>query len=493
MGEPQLQTLPMPVETGRGSDMSLYVFGIGGTGSRVLKSLAMLLAAGVDCAVDRIVPIIIDPDDAAADLTRAVGTIRKYNAVRGKLDFTSSNKNRFFKTEILETVQNFRLPLQRTRDVRFREYIAIDEMDDSNKALAKMLFSEENLESNMQVGFKGNPNIGSVVLNQFDESQEFREFATNFAEGDAIFIISSIFGGTGASGFPLLLKTLRVGKKGIPHWKIIQEASIGAISVLPYFRVQSNDSSAIDSSTFISKTKAALSYYERTISDTNSVNALYYIADKTNAHPYENHDGGATQKNNAHFIELVSALAILDFAQNHATAAFGTPAVHKEYGLENGGNQVIFRDLGPVTRRLLRTPLTQFLLFTKYLKEACYNQYKHQPWAMDRNIGGDFFKQDFYTNLQGIQADFLVWLGEMAGNDRRFSPFDLGNKEVFATVHGEEPRKLRFNNYDLFNDRLNKQKTAKVQKTSNAASLEQPFMELFYLATKELVEDKFNF
>jgi len=41
----------------------LYIFGIGGTGARVLKSLTMLLASGVECGVDTIVPIIIDRDN----------------------------------------------------------------------------------------------------------------------------------------------------------------------------------------------------------------------------------------------------------------------------------------------------------------------------------------------------------------------------------------------------------------------------------------------
>ena len=46
----------------------LYVFGIGGTGSRVLRALTMLLASGVKCDAEKIVPIIIDPDDSAADM-----------------------------------------------------------------------------------------------------------------------------------------------------------------------------------------------------------------------------------------------------------------------------------------------------------------------------------------------------------------------------------------------------------------------------------------
>ena len=64
----------------------------------------------------------------------------------------------------------------------------------------RMLFSEKNLASSMNVGFKGNPNIGSVVLNQIVNSEDFITFANSFEKGDKIFIVSSIFGGTGASG-----------------------------------------------------------------------------------------------------------------------------------------------------------------------------------------------------------------------------------------------------------------------------------------------------
>ena len=47
----------------------LYLFGIGGTGSRVIKSLIMLAAAGVRMDADAIVPIIVDPDFANADVS----------------------------------------------------------------------------------------------------------------------------------------------------------------------------------------------------------------------------------------------------------------------------------------------------------------------------------------------------------------------------------------------------------------------------------------
>ena len=108
-------------------------------------------------------------------------------------------------------------------------------MDRANQAFAKILFSDDNLNSDMEVGFKGNPNIGSVVLNRFTQSVQFLDFASDFQGGDKIFIISSIFGGTGASGFPVLLKNLRTllqKDSQFPNGKEIQDCVIGAISVL---------------------------------------------------------------------------------------------------------------------------------------------------------------------------------------------------------------------------------------------------------------------
>lgn len=159
-------------------------------------------------------------------------------------------------------MSNFNIPIKDTEDLKFKEFINIDGMSRENKAMVKMLFSEANLNADMNVGFKGNPNIGSVVLNQIITAKEFTNFANSFEQGDKIFIISSIFGGTGASGFPLLVKTLRTGTTFDNH-ALINVAEIGAITILPYFRLKTNADSSIDSGTFISKAKSALAYYEK--------------------------------------------------------------------------------------------------------------------------------------------------------------------------------------------------------------------------------------
>lgn len=473
----------------------LYVFGIGGTGSRVLKALTMLLASGVDCKASTIIPIIIDPDDSGADKTRTIELMTQYMEIHEKLEGQNGNKNKFFSTEIkpVEGMDHFVFPLQNTRNCKFKDFIKVNELDNETQALVNMLFSEKNLESDMKVGFKGNPNIGSVVLNQFANSPEYKEFANGFSAGDRIFIVSSIFGGTGASGFPLLLKTIRTDHSS-QSWKLISESKVGAVTVLPYFNVKDDKNSGVDSATFVSKTKSALSYYERNISANGSIDALYYIGDNVKD-TYENHDGGSEQKNNAHFIELASALAILKFAES-TDEELSQGSVHYEYGLQNqkdANQQIVFSDLGKESRNAISGPLTQFIIMNKYLLNAGEKQSIHQPWAIDNKLDRTFFKGDFYQAVKKFQAGFYTWLYEMDKNKRSFKPFNEDRTNpLFDIVNGVEARKYNIHlftkNYMLVDSILN----TKWDDWNKAATREQKFMEAFYRATKDLVEHKYN-
>ena len=224
----------------------LYVFGIGGTGSRVLRSLTMMLAAGVKTSQSDVVPIVIDPDSANADLTRTVALMNKYANLRQHLTFPEKGQGTFFKAKIDQILPNYNLLIKDTEDRQFQQFIELPAMNKQNQAMMRMLFSEKNLASSMNVGFKGNPHIGSVVLNQIVNSEDFITFANSFEKGDKIFIVSSIFGGTGASGFPLLLKTLRTGDT-FPNNDLINKAEIGAVTILPYFKLEQSEDSEIDS------------------------------------------------------------------------------------------------------------------------------------------------------------------------------------------------------------------------------------------------------
>jgi hypothetical protein len=220
----------------------IYIFGIGGTGARVIRSLTMLLASGVQLGndFDRVIPVMIDPDKSNGDLTRTVTLLKTYKSIHDQLKFGKYSKSEFFRTAIDDQNTNFKMQVADVEDKDFQTYIKYLNLDQRNKALVSLLFSKKNLEAHMDVGFKGNPNMGSIVLNNFstDSENDLGAILESFQPGDRIFIISSIFGGTGVAGFPLLLKTLRQAQSSqLPSASFVANAPIGAITVLPYFGV----------------------------------------------------------------------------------------------------------------------------------------------------------------------------------------------------------------------------------------------------------------
>lgn len=291
----------------------LFIFGIGGTGSRVIKSLSMLLASGVDLGknINEIIPIIIDVDNGNEDLTRTIEILINYEAIHKSI--ASANYKGFFQTKqtnLFPAVGNeYHFTIEDVQGKTFGGYIDYTTLKGPNEDFANLLFSgyqDDNgipkplLDLDMGIGFQGNPKLGCVVLNQFKRNSDFDTFATQFVKGDRIFIISSIYGGTGAAGFPLLLKNLRNAIKPTPNPALLNSALIGAVTVLPYFNLKDGD---IKSADFISKSKAALHYYLRNVNP--SLNSMYYIGNDSNTHTYENNKGGKRQQNDAHFIELV--------------------------------------------------------------------------------------------------------------------------------------------------------------------------------------------
>lgn len=465
----------------------LYIFGIGGTGSRVLRSLTMLIAAGVIVKTDEIVPIIIDPDHANADLTRTVTLLNDYSKIRQQLTFTEGNQNGFFKPKVERILNNYTLVIKDTNDKEFREFIDVPSMSMENQALTKMLFSEKNLSSSMEVGFKGNPNIGSVVLNQIANSDDFDTFANSFETGDRIFIISSIFGGTGASGFPLLLKTLRYGKH-FANFASINDSSIGAISILPYFRLKTDDESEIDSSTFISKTKSALAYYEKNINSNGQIDAMYFLGDDlTNI--YENHEGGALQQNDAHLIEFLAATAIVDFCNSDLMP--GT-TVNKELGIKKAGQSVTFEDFYDDLTYMLRQPLTQFTLFANCFEDK-FDDMSSAEVAGNKTLGlnADFYRDTFARNVRRYLGTYKGWLEELKRNKRELDLFNLvPGDEPFSLVTDIKPRRVMstLSNYSLFKARL-----SSAARKCKSNSKEDKLLEVYSIATKQLVKEKFNF
>ena len=132
----------------------LFIVGIGGTGSRVIKAFTMLLAAGVKAnSPYEVVPLIIDPHSENKDLQRTERLLEKYEKVRNTL----GDNEGFFSTKILrlstiaESVQTqagttYRFELT-DMERPFKNYIGYSSLEYPDKLMADFLFSGKSIES----------------------------------------------------------------------------------------------------------------------------------------------------------------------------------------------------------------------------------------------------------------------------------------------------------------------------------------------------------
>lgn len=442
--------------------MRLFIFAIGGTGSRVLKSLVMLSAAGVkplDPATGRpydtfeIIHVIVDPHHANEDLRRTDSLLRDYRKIRSAIHGDSAEASGFFATRIatLRDIagdaarsldDSFLFNLADVERRRFSEFIGLNTMREEDRALMEMMFSADELDTRMNIGFVGSPNIGAVALDSFRTSPEFNVFANVLADSDRIFFVSSIFGGTGAAGFPIMVKNIRMAEDlDVANQGLLARAPIGALTVLPYFNLEHRDDSPIDKADFVVKTQSALHYYAETMSH-DAADYIYYLGDRVASVPYTNDPGNNGQRNAAHLIELIGALAPLHFASEADPRAQGR-AVAFEYGLERDSQTVDFNILGPETRDLIFRPLLKWHLLSLFLD----NDFKHcigRGFTNDSPaIGPDFLSTDFYRTLTSrFMPKYWDWIEEMDANNRHVSLFNLDeNTRLDRCVRGIEAKR----------------------------------------------------
>jgi len=509
----------------------LFLFLIGGTGSRVLRPLVMQLAAGVlpkddngNAKATEIVPIIIDPHKANEDVKRTENLLRHYKQIRLALYGDNKNVTKGFFAAKISTLKDvapnasmladsFLFNIDAIESKTFRDFISYNTLDSSNQALCSMMFSKYQLDTKMDIGFVGNPNIGSVALNKIKDSEEFRQFTNVFQKDDRVFIVSSIFGGTGAAGYPILVNNIRdaANNSQVNNRGDVANSRIGALTVLPYFNVQQDEKSPISRADFISKTKSALYYYHDNITGLrhegndlplSKVNACYYIGDEVPSNPYFNDPGNNGQRNDAHLVEFVGSTAIIDFLQTSddrlkTEQGRAVNPIFKEYGLAYDKKRVSLKDLGITTRSTISRQMVKFhiayMYLTNHFKDDIGRGYTLDKPAIGRNI----VSSSFYSCLTSqFYVAYLQWLKELRANQRSFVPFDIDTTNVKDCITDVEAKVSFFHPAISYNSILSALNSAS-QKAVNAARYnvgEEPkkLFDLLDTALEQLIDDKFS-
>ena len=411
----------------------VFVFCIGGTGIRVMKSITMLMAGGMDTNGYIVVPVIVDPHLDLEEKKNLHSLIDSYIDIYHKSisngNFILNHMKGFFNSEIrlwsqLNSQSNNTQQAAGSKQ-KFGSYINQSALraDDINNYLVETLFSSKNLNSSLSVGFKGNPNVGTVVLGELIENADwYKAFKTHCDKDDRVFIISSIFGGTGASGYPLLEKKIRESVNE-PN---VKNAVLGAVTVLPYYGLKdpATSGSDIDSANFYTKTKAALAYYQNTVQS----DYLYYVGEKTLQQVYENDE--KKQEDTANFIEVVAASALFDFLKR------GKPkqTQYMSRAIEDAKESLDLDAMGKGYADIVKS-VADFMLLRSLVQ--ILPDESHFPLKINRGFDESFYKDAPFSALRNFVMVYYNWYNELSNNKRAFAPLRYDNlKDMEGFVNG---------------------------------------------------------
>ena len=301
-----------------------YLIGIGGTGARVIEAAVNLCAAGF--GPDSLSIFLVDPDAGNGNLTRTKSLITNY--IKCRKNLTKGENTKIFKTDISIPPDEKGLVWEIFADTgaTLSNFINYKNMMQNKKELsdfASVLFTDTELNTELNEGFRGHPSIGSVVManppqDEYPFKMLFDDLAGNKKPNDIrVFLVGSVFGGTGAAGFPTL------GSKNILKYhssaklqENVSQILLGGALVLPYFsfeldaEAEAKENMFVTTNDFPIATKAALQYYnEKDL----GFDQIYFIGDSLAQKVGKFGVGAKKQENLPHYIEVVSSLAAFDF------------------------------------------------------------------------------------------------------------------------------------------------------------------------------------
>ena len=307
---------------------SYYLILLGGTGAKCGEILIHMCANGyLEC--DRLSILYIDSDAENGNAKQFINVVECYQKCRRQYLIQSSSLPCFFRPEIdFQT----RSPVEGYN--RFRDLATPSGQDaagvNSAEILMKALYSEEEWNMKISEGFFSHPNVGAAFFAAnidkiLDRFYRLIQNDQKSMRAIKVFVIGSIFGGTGASSLPTITKYLKKKLVGESDNENINTLiKIGGCMMLPYFsfsrenmreQILSGDRIDIEADKFATKTRSALKYYKYVDEkqDRSIFDCLYMLGhDRYDIRGYYE-TAGAEQKNMPHITEFYSAMSAVDF------------------------------------------------------------------------------------------------------------------------------------------------------------------------------------
>ena len=417
-----------------------FCYCIGGTGARVADVAAHLCAMNM---VDdqEITFIVVDKDKDCGGTRHATDTIdivknladtgsaNNPSALRRSKVIDATGAKVFCKTTLVrDDTWDFSDAFAKLSSVQgangigsLKETLSQQNSDDG--VLFDAFYNTEEQDQDTQGGFYGRPSIGALIFKQMvkkgkwddpnkitkdDIARPVKKFLSEKpGETARVFIIGSVFGGTGASIFSNLASHIRTTVQENDRARVL----ISGVLLLPYFAVPSGDANArIKTDEFYEKSRVALEQYAadpnllRTENNPNgSFDTLYFCGQ----HPlhvtgerYAEH--GGNQENHFDLVDLLAANAMTEFFKKEENDIAKSGAVY-EYRFDSTGDAV--QVTTAQIPKDLRHHMTAMLTFSAFVISRVYGSFKihddkNEPWEAEM-FKSLFKKGDLKKKVRG--------------------------------------------------------------------------------------------
>lgn len=305
--------------------MGNYIFFIGGSGARSYKAFMHCCAAGV-IRQDNVEVLLLDADQRNKANLECSELYKAYDYHRGILSDRNTDE---FKCKINMNTEKAVSPV--THDISYLEQVT--GQDAAELRVMSWFYTKEERTQPLEKGFYAHPNIGCVFFQDI-QNKRFRsclrkmksELNSESPESVNVALVGSVFGGTGASGIPCILKAIYDEMKdGVPVHKF-DKLNLSGVLITPYFKIpekeEEDDDLVISDEDFYFNTKESLKYYRFFMQEEGEktqehFSSIYVVGqNELDVVNTKYADGGTGQKNKPHIVELYAALALKDFFEN---------------------------------------------------------------------------------------------------------------------------------------------------------------------------------
>jgi hypothetical protein len=374
-----------------------FIIAIGGTGIRCLESFIYLCTIGM-CDGMEFNVLLLDTDIQNGNKERVNNLIDNYTSIKGA-NPTPTYKT-FFSARINKHVFT---PAYDPANGNFQ--LLANLANPTNCDLADLFFDKVSQNFNLEHGYRAQTQIGSYLMyhgildavrrfvnNQDNAGRELVDFINKVYQAGVnarIFIMGSVFGGTGASSIPIIPRAIDHAIRIIDGVGQLHRNSIKSCVLLTHYftfntatlaQVTTKDGVIADSGKFAINSQAALMFYEDDDTVRNTYNIMYHIGypykpanfDEGRAQGSDVRTGGVAQTNPAHILEFLAASAGYDFFRRDRQdlSQLNREIVYKTIDEQNDHLVYSPANFFPTEDSVFRKKLASFYLLNFFLKDV---------------------------------------------------------------------------------------------------------------------------